>query len=54
VASLGYPVRGHQAREPGPGHHHPHARILSYLARRRLPATRERGQHRLKRKPYVA
>ena len=24
--------RGHQAREPGPGHHHPHARILSYLA----------------------
>jgi hypothetical protein len=32
MTSLGYPVRGHQAREPGPGHHHPHARILSYLA----------------------
>lgn len=22
----------HQAREPGPGHYHSHARILSYLA----------------------
>src|SRR6185437_15105915 len=43
MTSLGYPVRGHQAREPGPGHHHPHARILSYLASlawRRLAATR--------------
>jgi uncharacterized membrane protein YhhN len=41
MASLSYPVRGHQAREPGPGHHHPHARILSYLARRRLTAIQE-------------
>jgi hypothetical protein len=32
MTSLGDPVRGHQAREPGPGHHHSHARILSYLA----------------------